>query len=192
MKYLLDQVLPFNIEQEIDWNLADLNIDEILDYWISHIMEIPVLIHTAEKYLHIGRDEGSPAEHLIIRLNINPALGKEKYFITNRTKEVAKEMELEVAPANYGGTGDQNWLESWMQLLILTDTYKKRNRRQDDLVRELTEWSLRQITDIGINWNYDVNLLEKLKTRWKGNDDVDLFSQETTHTTPDTKRRKKR
>ena len=46
--------------------------------------------------------------------------------------------------------------------------------------------------DIGIKWNYDVNLLEKLKSKWKGNDDVDLFSQETSHTTPETKRRKKR
>ena len=77
MKYLLDQLLPQYLETEIDYDPADMNIDEILDYWIAHIMEIPALIPLAERYLHIGKDEGSPGEHLIIRLNINPVLGKE-------------------------------------------------------------------------------------------------------------------
>ena len=114
---------------ELDFDLADMNIDEILDYWISHIMEIPALITLAEKYFHIGKDEGSPIEHLIIRVMINPVLGKEKYFITNRVKEVAKELELEVAPTNYMGTGDHNWFETWMQFLTINYTYSLRNRR---------------------------------------------------------------
>ena len=44
MKYLLEQLLPQFIETEIEYDEADMNIDEILDYWIAHIMEVPALI----------------------------------------------------------------------------------------------------------------------------------------------------
>ena len=92
-------------------------------------MEIPAMITRAERYFHIGRDEGSPIEHLIIRVGINPVYDKEKYFITNRLKEVAEELELDVAPTNIMGTGDHNWFETWMQFLVINDTYSLRNRR---------------------------------------------------------------
>lgn len=47
MKELLEYILPQNIEQDLEWDLADINVDETVDYITAHILEIPIITQQA-------------------------------------------------------------------------------------------------------------------------------------------------
>ena len=87
------------------------------------------------------------------------------------------------------GTENIHWMNLWLGVILINDTYKDRTIRVNEIILEKLAPYMRQLFTFGrqVQWNQDQieNYLNGKK------EDKDRFSQDTVHTTPEGKRRRK-